>query len=135
MADEPIVCPTVMALCSGCGYREQDPETGLCEPCHKMHLQQIYAAKEALEADCRRRSWHNETMVLRQRRKRQRERLRPRSEPPPGADPWRIAEETLLELRKLEPACNGSWPMREAFLAVEEGLKQLAWGFEVERTG
>ena len=130
----------VEALCPGCARERASTPAGLCERCTVEAARDRYVAEDNRLASLRCLDWQERTSgrdelaTLRQQRHRLIERCRPRS-PASAQDPLVIAQEALSRLRYIRRALGrtGATPPRSEDVAeLEEAIRRLAWGPEIE---
>lgn len=118
-----------VALCPGCSYRLQEPESGLCKHCEGERVRSAYIERELAEVSGRRRVWSTwasssrENLRDRQRRHRLKDRIRPRRAPPRQADPLVLGAEAIASLVKVKRVV-ASAEMREQ---IEEAIERIRW--------
>ncbi len=126
--------------------REQGP-SGFCDPCYAEHGVERFTARDAAAITERRDRWASWTdrselkvpdtpHLLRERQRRSRllRRVRPKEPPPPGADPFELAQAALTLLHtRIRPSVVRAQPGSAspgviALQEIEEIIRQLAWG-------
>jgi hypothetical protein len=126
----------VIELCPRCVREEvSDDKTGWCLECSSEAVVEQYMARESGAAYERTKKWKARSDAPEATRERQRShRLRiavePQVRPGPYADPWEIAHQGLLHLKRIRTfalrASNGD----QHYEAIAECIRQLAVGPE-----
>ncbi len=138
---EGVAVSPIADLCPGCGYRQvDDPVSGFCIQYRERRTVEIYQEKQSKVARRRSNMWAERTApsrewdAERQRAHRLLRDTRPRQPASPFADPLEIASEALDRCTRVRQALKSNIQARAALDEVEEALRRLAWGPQLERS-